>query len=295
MSLQRTATVVSSLTAFLLLVMKFIVWIFSGSIAVLSSAIDSLLDLWVSLFNYVAIHNSEKPADAKFNYGRWKIEAFATFFEGLIIIASGGYILYESISKILLQESVTYLWASIWVMSISVLITFALVYFLEYVAKKTDNDVIAADALHYKTDLLSSGGILLWLAVMYFTGLFFIDAGIGILIATYIIWSAFALVKKWFLLLLDVSLPQNLVDEIKNIIESEEKISSYHFLRSRRSWGKYIIDAHLVFSVDMKLITAHSISDKIEENISQLDPNKDWIFNFHFDPYDDSKNEKEKI
>jgi cation diffusion facilitator family transporter len=88
MSLQRTATIVSSLTAFVLVIIKLTVGLLSGSIAVLSSAIDSLLDSFVSVFNFIAVKNAEKEADEKFNYGRGKIEALASLIEGIIITLS---------------------------------------------------------------------------------------------------------------------------------------------------------------------------------------------------------------
>jgi len=197
MSLQRTATVVSSITAFILLIIKFIVWIMSGSIAVLSSAIDSLLDLFVSLFNFFAVKNAEKEADDQYNYGRWKVEALASLLEWLIITGSWVYILYASVMKFINNEQVSYLWVSVWIMLVSVVVTGWLVYFLEYVAKKTNNLVIKADALHYKTDLYSNFWILIWLAVIYFTGFYQIDAILWVIIALYIIYSAWELIENW--------------------------------------------------------------------------------------------------
>ena len=296
MSLQRTATIVSSVTALLLLVMKLFVWIISSSISVLSSAIDSLLDLFVSLFNYFAIHNSEKPPDKKFNYWRGKIEALASLFEWIIIILSWFYILYESILKFINKEEVSYLWVSIVVMMISIIMTWCLVMFLEYVAKKTNNLVIESDVLHYKVDLYTNWWIFLSLWIIYFTQFYFIDAIIWIIISFYIIYSAYELINKWYLLLLDVALKNEDVDEIIKIIKSEREITSYHFLRTHKSWNKNIIDVHIVFNKDIKLIDAHVISDKIEEKIIEIDKNVNWIFNIHLDPYDDSVNEKhEKI
>ena len=141
MSLIKIATIVSSLVALLLMVIKFFVWIVSWSIAVLSSAIDSMLDMFVSLFNYFAVHNSEKNPDKRFNYGRWKIEAIAALFEWLVITLSWFYIFYESISKIINNEKVSYLWVSVIVMIISVFITWFLVLFLNFVAKKTKKTI----------------------------------------------------------------------------------------------------------------------------------------------------------
>lgn len=294
MSLERTATVVSSITALLLMIIKLFVWFFSQSIALLSSAIDSLLDLFVSLFNYFAIHNAEKPADKKFNYGRWKIEALATLFEWIIITLSGIYIFYESVIKIIHKEEVSYLGWAIIVMIISVIITWALVRFLEYVAKKTDNLVIASDALHYKTDLFTNAWILFALVIIYFTNFFYIDAIVWILVAIYIIKEAYSLIKKWVLLLLDVALPKEEVDQIKKIIESSSLVNDYHFLKTRSSWKFKFVDVHLVFHPLIKLVEAHSESDKLEDEISKIDTSKQWIFNMHLDPYDDSALNEEK-
>jgi cation diffusion facilitator family transporter len=153
MRLEKKATLVSSTTAVLLVIMKVFIGVMSGSVAVLASAIDSVLDLAVSIFNYFAVHNSEKAPDDRFNFGRGKIEAIASVLEGVIITLSGIYIFYSAVMKLLHGSETQYLEASIIVMIISVIMTGALVMFLNYVAKKTNSMVIKADALHYKTDL----------------------------------------------------------------------------------------------------------------------------------------------
>lgn len=288
MSIQRTATLVSSLTALLLLIIKFTVWLMSGSIAVLSSAIDSLLDLFVSLFNYFAIHNSEKDADVKFNYGRWKIEALAALFEWLVITGSWLYIFYEAIIKIINNEQVNYIWASVWIMIVSVIITWALVYFLNYVAKKTNNIVIKSDALHYRTDLYSNAWILFWLAVIYFTEFYIIDAIIWIIISIYIIYSAWELIHKWYMLLLDAALDNNDVQKIIEIIKSQKQVSNFHELRTRQIWNVKHVEAHLVFNPEILLIDAHRIADHIEYNIPKIDIKCEWKVMIHLDPFDDS-------
>ena len=289
MSLIKIATIVSTLAALLLMIIKFFVWIVSWSIAVLSSAIDSMLDMFVSLFNYFAVHNSEKNPDKRFNYWRWKIEAIAALFEWLVITLSWFYILYESIFKIINDEKVSYLWVSVIVMLISVVITWFLVLFLDYVAKKTNNLVIKSDSLHYKTDLFSNSGILIGLAFIYFTGINYIDAIIWITIAFYIIYSAYELIKKWFLLLLDVALDKEEVEEIKKIIKKQKLVTSFHELKTRQSWNTKFVEVHLVFNPDIKLIDAHRASDHIEHSIPKIDKDNEWSVLVHMDPYDDWK------
>ncbi|MGM0534164.1 MAG: cation diffusion facilitator family transporter [Campylobacterota bacterium] len=288
MTLQKKATVVSSLVAFLLACIKLIFGVISGSVAVLASAIDSLLDLGISLFNYFAIKNAEKPADDTFNYGRGKIEGIAGVAEGVIIAASGLFIFYQSIQNIIDNQKLTSLNSSLTVMVISFLVTLGLVVFLNYVARKTDNIVIKADALHYKTDLYSNAVILISLAVIYFTQFYLIDSILGIAISLYIIYSALGLIKTGVLNLMDIALDDALVEQIERIITKDSRVRSYHDLRTRASGNRHFVDAHLVFDEQILLADAHDISDAINDKIRELDPDKEWIINMHLDPRDDS-------
>ena len=175
MTPQKKATVVSSSVAAVLTLIKLAIGITSGSVAVLASAVDSILDMFVSIFNYFAISNSEKPADRIFNYGRGKIEALASVIEGTIISISGLFLLYQAAKKAINNEASQYLEISIYVMIISLIITILLVIYLSYIAKKTNSMVIKADALHYKTDVFSNGAVLISLILVSLTGYEIID------------------------------------------------------------------------------------------------------------------------
>lgn len=179
MTAQKKATVVSSSVAALLTVLKLVVGIASGSVAVLASAIDSVLDMFVSVFNYFAINNAEKPADKTFNYGRGKIEALASVIEGTIISVSGLFLLYQAIKKAINGEVSTYLGTSLIIMIISLVITISLVLYLNKVARNTNNMVIKADALHYKTDVYTNLAVLISLVLINFTGYEIIDVIVG--------------------------------------------------------------------------------------------------------------------
>ena len=288
MTLQKKATLVSSSVAFCLAVIKFIVGIISGSVAVLASAIDSLLDLVISLFNYFAIKNSEKPADTNFNYGRGKIEGLAGVIEGTIIVMSGLFIFYQSIQNIIQAKELEAMGISVAVMIFSFVATLILVLFLNMVAKKTNNLVIKADALHYKTDLYSNGVILFSLVFIYFTEFYLIDSILGIIIAGYIIYSASGLIKTGVLNLMDVALDDKIVADIEKIIASDKRLNGYHDLRTRESGSRYFVDVHLVFNEKILLLTAHDISDEINAKIREIEPKKEWVINMHLDPKDDS-------
>ncbi|MGE3592285.1 MAG: cation diffusion facilitator family transporter, partial [Arcobacter sp.] len=130
MTSQKKATVVSSSVAAVLTLIKLVIGFASGSVAVLASAVDSVLDMFVSIFNYFAISKSEKPADKTFNYGRGKIEALASVIEGTIITISGLFLLYQAVKKAILGEVSQYLDISIYVMIISLIITISLVNYI---------------------------------------------------------------------------------------------------------------------------------------------------------------------
>ncbi len=290
---EKKATMVSSAVAAMLVVIKAVVGLLSGSVAVLASAIDSALDLVVSAFNFFAISRSEEPASERFNYGLGKIEGLAATIEGAIIIASGLFILYKATVKALSGGGTTHLEISMGVMLFSLLATALLVAYLNQTAKATNNLVVKADAMHYKTDLFANVGILASLLLVKLTGHDLIDALVGAVIAIYIIYSAYGILREGVLNLLDVALDEDMVDQIKSIIDGEADVNSYHYLRTRKAGNQHFVEAHLVFQRGILLDTAHDAADHIETNIAQLDDRVHWIFNLHLDPVDDSRNDED--
>lgn len=294
MTLQKKATVVSSSVAAFLTLIKLAVGILSGSVAVLASAVDSTLDLLVSLFNLYAIKNSEKPADEEFNYGRGKIEALASVIEGSIIGASGAFLFYQAIKKAFVYEESHYLDITLIIMIISLIITISLVLFLNKVAKKTNSMVIKADALHYKTDVYTNLAVLVSIILVYFTKIEFFDIIIGGAISLYIIYSAYDLAKEGVLQLLDKAVEDEIIEKITQIIEAEKEASGFHFLKTRQAGNDIFIEFHLVFNCLISLMDAHKATDRIEEKIQNIDDRYTWVINIHLDPFDDSQKEKER-
>jgi cation diffusion facilitator family transporter len=288
MRLEKKATVVSTSVAALLVLLKMTVGILSGSIAVLASAIDSFLDLTVSLFNYFALNSSEKDPDDQFHFGRSKIEPLAAVIEGVVISLSALFILYEALTKIAHPRDMAYMSESVGVMVASFVITAGLVAFLIYVAKKTNNMVIRADALHYKTDLFSNGAILFALLAIHYTGEQLIDPILGIAISIYMIYSSIPIIKEGILMLLDAALPTEDVEAIKEIIKSEPVITDYHYLKTRESGSHIFISVHTVFNVSISLYDAHLIADRVEAKIEEHFKDKTTHILIHMDPYDDS-------
>ncbi|MFT5661574.1 MAG: ferrous-iron efflux pump FieF [Sulfurimonas sp.] len=294
MRLEKKATVVSTSVAGLLVLMKMTVGILSGSIAVLASAIDSMLDLLVSLFNYFALHTAEKDPDEQFHFGRSKIEPLAAVIEGVVVAFSALFILYQALIKIAHPREMAHMTESIVVMIASFIVTAFLVYFLNYVAKKTQNMVIKADALHYKTDLFSNGAVLMALVLISYTAEELIDPILGVGIAFYMIYSAIPIIKEGVLMLLDAALEPEDIQKIENVLKAENAITTYHYLQTRESGSHIFVSVHAVFNVSISLYDAHLVSDKVEDEIRDLFPNKKTHTIMHMDPYDDSDiNEEE--
>lgn len=294
MTLEKKATLISTSVAALLTIIKLFVGLASGSVAVLASAVDSILDMFVSIFNYFAISNSEKPADQNFNYGRGKIEALASLIEGVIITLSGLYLLYQAYIKAINGEVSTYANESILIMIISLIITVSLVIYLNKVAKKTNSMVIKADSLHYKTDVYTNIAVLVSLLLVQFTNYEIIDVFIGAGISIFIIYSAYELIQDGVLMLLDKALEEKEVLLIQKEIKAQKQVSNFHMLKTRQVANKNFVDVHLVYDCIISLVDAHNASDEIEERIKKIDVKKDWLITIHMDPYDDYKIDKKK-
>ena len=287
MSPQKKATVVSTSVATVLVIVKLLIGVASGSVAVLASAIDSLLDMLVSILNFFAIRKSEENPDEEYHYGKGKVQAIAAVIEGTVITMSGIYIIYEAGKKLIKGGETTLLGPSFIAMLISIVITYALVKYLLKVAKETDNLVIKADALHYQTDLWSNSAVLLSLGLVWISGYNEIDAVFGLAIGIYIIYSAYAIIVEGVEILLDKALDGKIVASIGEILSKHSGITSYHWLRTRTDGTTNFVEFHMVLRPNMLLLEAHRIADEVEEKMMSLDTKKRWIITPHFDPYDD--------
>lgn len=287
-----SAPVVAGAVAIILAIVKFIVGITSGSLAVLSSAIDSMLDCLVSALNYFALKKSNANPNDKFNFGYGKVEALVALFEGAFIVGIAVFICYSSVQKLLNGAKSVETTSAMLVMVISMVLTGLLVLYLRRVYKKTGNLIIKADALHYKTDLLTNLAIFIALFVIWITGYDAVDAIFGIVVSIYIAFSAFGLVKEGVYILLDGALPSDVVRTIIDILNSKEDVKSYHYLKTRKSGEKSFFSVHLVFDPNISLSKAHKVADDIESDIKNKFSTQKWVFDTHFDIEDDRDKEE---
>ncbi|NLY03308.1 MAG: cation transporter [Campylobacter sp.] len=294
LSVKNRAPLVAGITAFLLANFKLLVGIISGSMSVLTSAVDSIMDFIISTANFIASGKAEQKADREFNYGYAKLEGVMSLLEGFFITGIGIFLVYASGAKIFNPPEAIKVDIAIYVMIFSLVVTGGLVFYLDRAYKVTNSLIIKADSLHYKTDFLTNLGIIVALLVIRFTGFIIIDAIFGFIIGVFIIISAFKLIKESVVVLIDRAVEPEILEGIGRFIDAHGGITSYHDLRTRTFGNSAYITAHLVFTPNISLKKAHDMGDEIENFIAKTYNQYEWDINLHFDPTDDSLDEVNK-
>ncbi len=290
-SLERKATLISTFVAALLILLKLLVGLYTGAISVVASAIDSLLDLGVSIFNYMAVRKKEEPPDEDHNFGHGKIEGIAAASQGLVILGAAFFILYQSLQKLLTpeQKGMQNTPLALGIMLVSFVITWILCSYLSKAAKVSKSLILEADSLHYRSDLLTNAAIAMGLFASYMTKISWVDPVLACLFGVYIGASSIKVIKKGVNMLMDTALPEEFAEKIRNVtLTHSSLVRGMHELKTRRSGNMNIVDLHLELNEEIPLGQAHLISDEIMEKIRQLDTEVKWMINIHLDPEDDS-------
>jgi len=256
-----------------IVLLKFMTGIITGSIAILSEAIHSSLDLIASLIAYVSVRMSNKPPDRDHPYGHGKFENISGSVETLLIIVAGIWIIFESGKKLLYSEPIHLPIIGVAVMLIGAMINWIVGRIVKRVGEESKSVAMRSNALHLLTDVYSSVGVAVSLLVVSLTDLYILDPLIGIAIALFIVREAVQLGKESFLPLLDVRLEPEEEERIREILQSfSREYLEYHALRTRRSGSEEHIDMHLVVSSQMRVADAHDLCDRIEGEIRKEFP-----------------------
>ena len=278
----RLASYASVGVAVILIVAKSVAWIMTDSIALLSSLLDSLLDLIASIVTMVAIHHSLQPADREHRFGHGKIEALAALAQSAFIVGSAVLLLFEAGKRALTPQPIEHAEIGIYVMLFSIVLTFVLVMFQNWAIRKSGSVAISADSLHYKGDLLMNAAVIAAILIVSELGWYLADPLFGAAIAGYIIWSAYQIVRGSLDMLMDRELPDGEREKIRAIALSHAAVEAVHDLRTRQSGLTYFIQLHLEMDGDMKLLRAHEIADEVELALMEAYPGSEIII--HQDP-----------
>jgi len=273
---KMAAARLSIFTALGLAIVKLLTGLFTGSLAVLTSAIDSLLDILMSGINMMAIHHAEQPADDRHPYGHGKFETLATILQSIVIALSGGWIIYEAIQRMIVPRPLRQTGIGIVVMCGSMAASFLISRHLRKVAKATDSSALKADSLHFSMDVYTNLALLVGLVLISRFDLPWLDPVMSILVAGYILFESINLLRHGLRDILDEQLPETVRNEIEALInDHKHELFGYHNLRTRRAGSQKLIDFHLTVCKHLSVEEAHSITDYIEKKIGEHIPGTD--------------------
>lgn len=278
----RRATYASVAVAFALISIKFVAYILTGSVALLSSLIDSVLDSLASVLNLIAVSHSLSPADKEHRFGHGKAEPLAGLGQATFIMGSSLFLIFEAINRFVNPRQIEHGNIGILVMLVSLVATIALVSYQRHVVKQTGSLAIQADSIHYLSDITLNVGVILALLISSYTGWTMADPIAAMIIAIYIVYSAWQIVRQSLDQLMDKELSDQDRQKIKAIAVAHPDVISLHELRTRASGKDIFIQTHLEMDGELSLMQAHHIADEVEEKLQAAFPNADIII--HQDP-----------
>jgi ferrous-iron efflux pump FieF len=280
--LQRLAGYASLSVASILIIAKFWAWVSTDSVSILSSLVDSFLDMLASSITVIAIYFSLMPADSEHRFGHGKSEGLAALMQAIIVTTSAIYVFKEAVLRILEPQPVQNPAGGIAVMALSIALTFALLTFQKHVTKVTGSIAIAADSVHYRSDLLINLSVVVAVFVTGWINLPLLDPLVGIGIGCYIVWNTYEIAVGALDVLLDRELPEEERNRIYEIAVAHPKVLGFHDLRTRSSGSKLFIQFHLELDPDTPLLRAHKILDEVEDSVRNAYPRCEIIV--HPDP-----------
>lgn len=289
-------TFIASVTAFVLAVLKVTVGLSTGSLSVLTSALDSIFDTVVSGMKFFALRWCHKRPSEDFGYGLGKLEALIGEAQSLIIIAIGGFLVWEGWQKVNTPGEIMYFDWGIAAMMVSMVGTLFLTQYLKRIQDKHNSILLRSEIHHYESDVVANAAVLIGMVIMFFTGDQRIDGLLTMFLAAVIVFSGFEILWDSICMLLDREIRTSKRQRIEMILDEavkEKWIRGYHFLRTRRSGDFGFVTVHLVFTPKTTLDTAHKIGEQIEQDIYPIIEKGEVLL--HFDPYDDALEEKQKF
>jgi cation diffusion facilitator family transporter len=289
--LKMKAARISVVSNSLLVSAKLAVGIFMGSVAVLSEAMHSGLDLMASVIAFYAVRKAGKPADERHPYGHGKWENVSGVVEALLILLAAAYIIYEAVLRLQHGSAIKeeHLGMGTAIMGLSAVVNWFVSRYLFQVAGETDSVALEADAWHLRADVYTSAGVLVGLVLIFFTKLTILDSVAAIAVAVLIIKSSVDLTKSAAADLFDTRLPREDEVIIRKVLSGyQEGCVDFHRLRSRKSGSMRFIDLHLVVPRKWSIEEAHQVSDRIEKEIREALANTQVII--HIDPCNKSLN-----
>ncbi|TNE35061.1 MAG: cation diffusion facilitator family transporter [Alphaproteobacteria bacterium] len=280
----RSATFAAVGVALVLIAIKLVAYFMTNSVAMLSTLVDSLLDLGASFINLIAVRHALVPADREHRYGHGKAEAIAGLFQAALIMGSGVFLLFQAAERLYNPVPISKSDIGIIVMIASIILTILLVAYQRYVIRRTRSVAISADSLHYFGDVLINGSVMLALILDLFFHWPYIDGLFAVLIALMLLYSAWKILRTAFAELMDEELGEEERKNIIDLVTAQPGVIGIHDLRTRRSGQHVFLQMHIDMDGGMSLKDAHTISEAVETRLMAEYPEAEAIV--HQDPID---------
>ncbi len=275
------AAVAATVMASLLLLIKIFAWWYTGSVSILASLVDSLVDIGASLTNLLVVRYSLQPADEEHTFGHGKAESLAALAQSMFICGSALFLVLTGIQHLAQPVPMNQPLVGIIVTVVALASTLMLVTFQRWVVRRTGSQAVRADMLHYQSDVMMNGAILIALGLAWF-GWHRADSLFALGIGIYILYSALRMGYEAVQSLLDRALPEEELQAIEEIVHGCQGIRGAHDFRTRQSGPTRFIQLHLEMDDRLPLVEAHRLADRVEQAILQRFPGSDVII--HQDP-----------
>ena len=265
------AASVSIISNSLLIALKLAAGVLTGSIAIVTEAIHSSIDLVASVVAYFSVRKADQPADESHPYGHQKVENLAAGIEGMLILAGAGIIVFESVRRLVDVPAIESLGIGIAVIAFSAVTNVAVSTYLYRQAARTDSPALEGDAAHLRTDAMTSFGVLLGLLLVELTGIEAFDPITALVVAGAIVLAGVRIITRTSRVLVDEALPEDELEAVKRAIDEHgaEEVVGFHKLRARRAGSRRYVDLHVQFRDGTTLARAHAVSHELDAAITR--------------------------
>jgi len=281
-TLMRRTAMAAVVTGCVLVAVKTVAYILTGSIAMMASLVDSAMDIIVSSVNLLAVRHALTPADREHRFGHSKAEPLAGLLQGAFIAGSTLLLVTESVKRLITPQPVEHGLFGIVVIAVSTAACVALVIQQHRVVRRTGSIAIRADFLHYLADILINLGVVLAIVLATGFGWLIADPVMGLIVAAALIWSVVSILRQSYDQLMDRELPDGDRERIKTIVMTHPGVFDMHDLRTRAAGVRSFIQLHIELDPALSLYRAHAIADEVEAGIGAAFPHAEIII--HQDP-----------
>lgn len=250
--------------------LKTIAYLLTGSVGLLSDALESLVNLATAIMALAMLTVAARPADADHTYGHSKAEYFSSALEGMLILVAAGTIAWAAASRLLAPQPIEQVGLGLAISTAASLINLGVAQVLLRASKRNRSITLEGNARHLMTDVWTSGGVLLGVGLVWLTGRQWLDPAIALIMAANIVWSGVQLVRRSALGLMDTALPEEDLAEVRTVLEAyAERGMQYHALRSRQAGARRFVSLHLLMPDSWTIQQGHRVAEEVEGAIRQ--------------------------